>query len=245
MRIPEKLKNRNVVAFLFFGVVLIVFGWKWARDNGYLSSPPSSPRADISEVRKDAEVPSDPFGIERETSPASPVRARNNSKEEFSIKPATPTVRQPDPTVPSAGQTAIPVQSVASPAPVSAATQSELMRIQADIMLLEAQVKKARLQAELEKLETPVAPAITELTPEMLASLTPPSGGKSSAPVMSEPKARLVGVQGTEKMMTATVSMPSGLEVTVAVGDTLQGSKVRTIGRDGLRLANGKRIGWE
>lgn len=120
------------------------------------------------------------------------------------------------------------------------------MRIQADIMLLEAQVKKAKLQAELEKLEAPAAPAITELTPEMLASLTPPAGGKSPASTIApEPKARLVGVQGTDKRMTATVAMPSGQEMTVAVGDTLQGSKVRTIDKDGLRLTNGKRIRWE
>lgn len=113
-------------------------------------------------------------------------------------------------------------------------------------MLLEAQVKKAKLQAELEKLEAPAAPAITELTPEMLASLTPPSGGKSPASTIApEPKARLVGVQGTDKRMTATVAMPSGQEMTVGVGDTLQGSKVRTIDKDGLRLTNGKRIRWE
>ena len=122
------------------------------------------------------------------------------------------------------------------------------MRIQADIMLLKARVEKAKLQAELEKLETP-APAKVELTPEMLASLTPPpstGGMKPTSPAPApEPTARLIGVQGTTQKMTATVILPSGQELTVGVGDTLQGSSVRAIDRSGLRLANGKRIGWD
>ncbi len=264
MRIPEKLsKNKNLVAFLFLGVVLVLYGWKWAEENGYFSSlDQSTPLVSISELRKEgkdgdakgknqgkgreaqsasgkanvktASEPSDPFGLGAQTSPEiSPETGvgKTDSGMEAADK--------------SSGKRDVPGQGAVPSANVSTANQSELMRIQADIMLLEAQVKKAKLQAELDKLEAPAAPAITELTPEMLASLTPPSGGKASAPAAPEPKARLIGVQGTDRRMTATVAMPSGQEATVAVGDTLQGSKVRAIDKDGLRLANGKRIRWE
>lgn len=259
MRIPEKLgRNKNLIAFLFLGVVLALYGWQWAEENGYFSSPDQSTPL-ISGLGKDGKdgdaggnprgkgrgaLPSsgkaggkivpdaDPFGIGAKTSPAASQAAETGKTDSGTERNIT------------SGKD-VPERNPASEANVSTANQSELMRIQADIMLLEAQLKKAKLQAELEKLETPAAPAITELTPEMLASLTPPSGGKAPAPAAPEPKARLIGVQGTDERMTATVAMPSGREVTVAVGDTLQGSRVRAIDREGLRLANGKRIRWE
>lgn len=275
MRIPEKLgrNKKNLIAFLFLGVVLALYGWQWAEENGYFSSPDQSMPL-ISGLGKDGKdgdaggkprgkdreaLPSsgkaggktvpdaDPFGIGAKTSPAASQAAetgKTDSGTERNITSGTDSAGKSGPPSGS-GKKDVPERNPASEANVSTANQSELMRIQADIMLLEAQLKKAKLQAELEKLETPAAPAITELTPEMLASLTPPSGGKAPAPAAPEPKARLIGVQGTDERMTATVAMPSGREVTVAVGDTLQGSRVRAIDREGLRLANGKRIRWE
>ncbi len=272
MRIPKNInKYKNLIAFLFLGVVLSLFGWKWAKENGYFSSlEQSTPLISISELKKDG----DAKGKRQETeekSPSSSSEAKTNSADPFGIggKSVAATSRtqtaesgtegnassgtagsaqsrSPLSSGTSAETRAIPArEEMIAKTSVSDATQSELMRIQSDIMLLQARVEKARLQAELEKLKAPATPSVTELTPELLASLTPPSGGKASASVAPEPKARLIGVQGTDKKMTATVAMPSGQEVTVAVGDTLQGSRVRAIDRDGLRLANGKRIRWE
>ncbi len=269
MRIPENMnKYKNLIAFLFLGVVLIFCGWKWAEENGYFSSLEQSTPLISSELKKDGDAkgkrqeteeksPSssseaktnsaDPFGIGAKTSPTASQAAgtgKTDSGTERNITSGTDSSGKSGP--PSGSEKKdVPERNPASEANVSTASQSELMRIQSDIMLLQARVEKARLQAELEKLETPATSSVTELTPELLASLTPPSGGKAPAPVTPEPKARLIGVQGTDKKMTATVAMPSGQEVTVAVGDTLQGSRVRAIDRDGLRLANGKSIRWE
>ena len=273
MRIPKNInKYKNLIAFLFLGVVLSLFGWKWAKENGYFSSlEQSTPLISISELKKDGDAKGKRQETEEKSPSSSEANTETNSADPFGIggKSVAATSRtqtaesgtegnassgtagsaqsrSPLSSGASAGTRAVPArEEMIAKASVSDATQSELMRIQSDIMLLQARVEKARLQAELEKLKAPATPSVTELTPELLASLTPPSGGKASASVAPEPKARLIGVQGTDKKMTATVAMPSGQEVTVAVGDTLQGSRVRAIDRDGLRLANGKRIRWE
>lgn len=275
MRIPKNInKYKNLIAFLFLGVVLSLFGWKWAKENGYFSSlEQSTPLISISELKKDGDAKGKRQETEEKSPSSSEANTETNSADPFGIggKSVAATSRtqtaesgtegnassgtagsaqsrSPLSSGTSAGTRAVPArEEMIAKASVSDATQSELMRIQSDIMLLQARVEKAKLQVELEKLEAPATAtsSVTELTPELLASLTPPSGGKAPAPVTPEPKARLIGVQGTDKKMTATVAMPSGQEVTVAVGDTLQGSRVRAIDRDGLRLANGKSIRWE
>lgn len=226
MRIPKNInKYKNLIAFLFLGVVLSLFGWKWAKENGYFSSlEQSTPLISISELKKDG----DAKGKRQETEEKKSVLQRGEYGNEFrrsfrnrrkkrrrDFTDANGGIRDGRECFfqngrlrsiqvasfsgTSAGTRAVPArEEMIAKASVSDATQSELMRIQSDIMLLQARVEKAKLQAELEKLEAPATatPSVTKLTPELLASLTPPSGGKAPAPVTPEPKARLIGRSG-------------------------------------------------